>query len=44
VIARLRSQVEVDFYLQEIARGLGVSMEALYTEYKKIRIKVKSEK
>jgi DNA primase len=44
VIARLRSQVEVDFYLQEISRGLWVSMDALYTEYKKIRIKVKSEK
>jgi hypothetical protein len=36
--------VEVDFYLQEIARGLGVSMEALYTEYKKIRVTVARKK
>ncbi len=44
VIARLRSQVEVDFYLQEIARWLWVSMEALYTEYKKIRVTVARKK
>ena len=44
VIARLRSQVEVDFYLQEISRGLWVSMDALYTEYKKIRLTVARKK
>ncbi len=44
VVARLGSQVEVDFYLQEISRGLGVSMEALYSEYKKIRQSVMRKK
>lgn len=44
VVARLWSQVEVDFYLREISRGLGVSMDALYEEYKKLRIRVKREK
>lgn len=44
VVARLGSQVEVDFYLQEISRGLGVSMDALYTEYKKIRMSVQRKK
>ncbi len=40
IIVRLGSQIEVDFYLQEISRQLFVSMEALYVEYKKIRIEV----
>lgn len=44
VVARLGSQVEVDFYLQEISRGLGVSMDALYAEYKKIRMSVQRKK
>jgi DNA primase catalytic core len=44
VVARLGSQVEVDFYLQEISRGLWVSMDALYSEYKKIRISVQRKK
>lgn len=44
VVARLGSQVEVDFYLQEISRGLWVSMDALYTEYKKIRLNVQRKK
>jgi DNA primase len=40
IIIRLWSQLEVDFYLQEISRQLFVSMEALYVEYKKIKIEV----
>lgn len=44
VVARLGSQVEVDFYIQEISRWLSVSMDALYAEYKKIRIRVRNEK
>lgn len=40
IIAKISSHVEVDFYLQEIARELWVSMEALYTEYKKIKLEV----
>lgn len=44
IIARLRSQVEVDFYLQEISRSLGVSMDALYGEYKKIKMHVQRKK
>lgn len=40
LIAKLRSQVEVDFYLQQVSTRLGVSMEALYTEYKKVRMSV----
>ncbi len=37
IIIRLGSQLEVDFYLQEISQQLWVSMDALYTEYKKTR-------
>lgn len=40
LIVRLRSQVEVDFYLQQISTKLWVSMEALYAEYKKTKISV----
>jgi DNA primase len=40
IIIRLGSQLEVDFYLQEISRQLYVSMDALYIEYKKIKIEV----
>ena len=40
IIIRLGSQLEVDFYLQEISRQLWVSMEALYTEYKKTKVEV----
>ena len=40
IIVRLSSQLEVDFYLQEIAKQLGVSMDALYSEYKKIKREV----
>lgn len=43
VIAHIKSQVEVDFYLQEISRWLWVGMEALYTEYKKIRLNVRQK-
>ncbi len=37
LIVRIRSQVEVDFYLQQIAAKLGVGMESLYLEYNKVR-------
>ena len=37
VVVRLKSEVETDFYIQEIADRLGVSRDALYAEYKKIR-------
>ncbi len=40
IIIRLGSQLEVDFYLQEISKQLFVGMEALYIEYKKIRQEV----
>ncbi len=40
IIVRLGSQLEVDFYLQEISRQLFVSMEALYAEYKKVRLEI----
>jgi DNA primase len=40
LVAKLRSQVEVDFYLQQVSAKLGVGMEALYSEYKKIKISV----
>ena len=40
IIVRLGSQIEVDFYFQEIARELWVSMNALYGEYKKIKTEV----
>lgn len=37
LIVKLRSQVEVDFYLQQISAKLGVGMESLYLEYNKVR-------
>lgn len=37
LVTKLRSQVEADYYLQQISTKLGVGMEALYTEYKKIK-------
>jgi DNA primase len=40
IIVRLSSQLEVDFYLQEISRELGVSMDILYSEYKKTKREV----
>lgn len=40
IIVRLSSQLEVDFYLQEISRELWVSMDILYSEYKKIKREV----
>ncbi len=40
IIVRLGSQLEVDFYLQGISRQLFVSMDALYGEYKKIKIDI----
>ncbi len=40
IIVRLWSQLEVDFYLQEISKQLFVSMDALYSEYKKIKIDI----
>ena len=40
IIVRLSSQLEVDFYLQEISRELGVSIDILYSEYKKIKREV----
>lgn len=40
IIVRLSSSLEVDFYLQQIAKQLGVSMDALYSEYKKIKREV----
>jgi DNA primase len=39
IITRIGSQIEVDFYLQEISAKLSVSMEILYAEYKKSRLK-----
>ncbi len=43
IIVRLSSQLEVDFYLQEIAKQLMVSMDALYAEYKKIKREVQQK-
>ena len=43
IIVHLSSQLEVDFYFQEIAKQLGVSMEALYIEYKKIKRSVQQK-
>ena len=40
VIARLKSDIEMDFYMQQIIKKLGVSRESLYTEYRKIKTKV----
>ncbi len=40
IIVKLSSQLEVDFYLQEISRALWVSMDILYSEYKKIKREV----
>ncbi len=44
IIVRLGSQLEVDFYLQEIAKQLWVSMDALYAEYKKIKSDIQRKK
>lgn len=44
IVARLQNQVEIDFYLQEISHELSVSMDALYAEYKKIRMHVLKSK
>jgi DNA primase len=38
LIIKLKSQIEVDFYLQQISRKLEISMDILYSEYKKTRI------
>lgn len=38
LITKLRSQVEVDFYLQQVSGKLSVRIEALYSEYKKIKL------
>lgn len=38
IVTHLRSQVEVDFHLQEISKNLWVGMDALYSEYRKTRI------
>lgn len=40
IIVKLSSQLEVDFYLQEISRVLWVSMDILYSEYKKVKREV----
>ena len=40
IIVRLSSQLEVDFYLQEISRELWVSIDILYSEYKKTKREV----
>ena len=43
MIVRLRSEIESDFYLQQIAKSLTISMESLYTEYKKIKLSIAHE-
>lgn len=40
IIARLKSDIEIDFYMQQIIRKLGVSRESLYAEYRKMKTKV----
>jgi DNA primase len=40
LIVKLKSQIEVDFYLQQISRKLEISMDILYSEYKRIRVTV----
>lgn len=37
IVISLKSQLEVDFYLQQISSWIGVGMEALYSEYKKCK-------
>lgn len=44
IIVRLGSQLEVDFYLQEISRQLIVGMDALYSEYRKIKSDIQRKK
>jgi DNA primase len=43
IVVRLRSEIESDFYLQQIAKSVSVSMESLYAEYKKIKSKISYE-
>jgi len=35
IITRLQSQIEIDLYLKQISKVLDISMEILYSEYKK---------
>ena len=41
VIARLKSEIEADFYIRQIAKNLDVRVESLYSEYRKIKTKVR---
>lgn len=44
IIAKLKSEIEVDFYLQHLAQNLAIRPESLYAEYKKIRMNLSYQK
>jgi DNA primase len=43
IVIRLRSEIEWDFYLQQIAKKFSITMESLYAEYKKLKMKISHE-
>ena len=44
IITRLQSQIEIDLYLKQISKVLDISMEILYSEYKKVYFSFRKQK
>ncbi len=44
LIKQLKSEVEVDIYMQHIASSLGISIDVLYSTYRRLRLPAHSQK